>query len=64
LIKQVTTDENAKKITKTIIRFASNLDIQTIAEFVEDKESLEILEGMGVDFIQGYHIGKPKPTLV
>lgn len=64
LIKQITTDENARKITKTIIRFASNLDIQTVAEFVEDEASLNLLESMGVDFIQGYYIGKPKPTLV
>jgi len=64
LVKKVATDKNAKKITKTIIRFAHNLEIETIAEFVEDKESLEILKEMGVDFIQGYYIGKPKPTLV
>ncbi len=64
LVKKVATDENAKKITKTIIKFAHSLEIETIAEFVEEKKSLEILQEMGVDFIQGYYIGKPKPTLV
>ncbi len=64
LVKQITTDENAKKITQTIIKFASNLNIKTVAEFVEDKAALNLLEEMGVDFIQGYYIGKPKPTLV
>ena len=59
LVKKVATDNNAKKITRTIIQFAHSLDIETIAEFVEDKESLAILEEMGVDFIQGYYIGKP-----
>lgn len=63
LVKKVATDQNAKKITKTIIKFAANLEIQTIAEFVEDKESLELLEAMGVDFVQGYYIGKPESGL-
>ena len=64
LVKKVATDKNAEKITKTIIKFAHSLEIETIAEFVEDKKSLNILQEMGVDFIQGYYIGKPKPTLV
>ncbi len=63
LVKFITTDENSKVIVTTIINFASNLDLKTIAEFVEDKDSLDLLEKMGVDFIQGYYIGKPSPEL-
>lgn len=63
LVKHVTTDENSKTIIKTIVNFASNLGLKTIAEFVEDDESLKILEDIGVDFIQGYYIGKPSSTL-
>lgn len=64
LVKYITTDINSKKITQTIITFASQLEIKTIAEFVEDQEALDLLNEMGVDFIQGYKIGKPEPTLV
>ncbi len=63
LVKNVAIDKNAEKITKTIIKFASSLDIKTIAEFVEDKKSLEILKEMGVDYVQGYYIGKPESGL-
>ena len=63
LVKYITTDENSKKITNTIINFASDLGVKTIAEYVEDKESLELLTQMGVDYIQGYYIGKPQATL-
>lgn len=63
LVKYITTDENSRVITKTIINFASNLGLKTIAEFVEDRDALEILEKMGVDFIQGYYIGKPDSGL-
>ncbi len=34
---------------------------RTIAEFVENGEVLEALRGMGLDYAQGYYIGKPQP---
>lgn len=63
LVKFITTDENSRVVVKTIINFASNLGLKTIAEYVEDKDSLELLEKMGVDFVQGYYIGKPNTGL-
>lgn len=63
LVKKVASDENAKKIVKTIIQFASSLEIETIGEFVEDRKSLEILEKMDIDYVQGYYIGKPESGL-
>ena len=63
LVKYITSDENSRIITKTIINFASSLGLKTIAEFVEDKDSFEMLEKMGVDYIQGYYIGKPQEGL-
>ncbi|MDK9692928.1 MAG: EAL domain-containing protein [Sulfurimonas sp.] len=63
LVKFITTDESSRVIVKTIVNFASNLGLKTIAEFVEDRDSLELLEKMGVDFIQGYYIGKPSSDL-
>lgn len=63
LVRHITKDENSRVIVRTIINFASNLNLKTIAEFVEDKESTDMLEKMGVDFIQGYYIGKPESGL-
>ncbi len=63
LVKFITTDESSRVIVKTIVNFASNLGLKTIAEFVEDRDSLELLEKMGVDFVQGYYIGKPGSNL-
>ena len=34
---------------------------ETIAEFVEDDDSIGLLRGLGVDYVQGYAIGKPAP---
>jgi len=63
LVKNILTDENSKKITQTIINFAKDLNMQTIAEFVEDKESLELLKEMNSDYAQGYYIGKPSGNI-
>jgi len=64
LVKFVTTDESSRVIVKTIINFASNLGLKTIAEYVEDKDALDLLEKMGVDFVQGYYIGKPDKNIL
>ncbi len=37
------------------------MDMQTIAEFVENDEILEKLREIGVDYAQGYGIGRPEP---
>ena len=63
LVKHIIDDENSRKITQTIINFAKDLNLKTIAEFVENKESLELLEAMGSDYVQGYYIGKPESFL-
>jgi Amt family ammonium transporter len=34
---------------------------KTVAEFVENKAIVERLIELGVDYAQGYHIGKPQP---
>ena len=37
---------------------------KTVAEGVETPEILALLRGYGVDYAQGYHIGRPKPQLL
>lgn len=36
--------------------------IKTIAEGIEDQETLDHVRGLGVDFFQGYHLGRPSPV--
>jgi EAL domain-containing protein (putative c-di-GMP-specific phosphodiesterase class I) len=38
------------------------LGLRTIAEFVESEAILDRLRDFGVDFAQGYHVGKPAPV--
>ncbi|WP_345980616.1 EAL domain-containing protein [Sulfurimonas sp. HSL3-2] len=63
LVRNILTDRNSKIITQSIINFAKDMGVKTIAEFVEDKESMELLREMGADYIQGYYIGEPTDGL-
>lgn len=49
-----------KALVKSIHEIAHVIDARTIAEFVEDAELLEVLAEIGIDFVQGYHIGRPQ----
>ena len=44
----------------TLSEIAADHDV-TIAEFVEDRNVLDILKRIGVDYAQGYEIGRPQP---
>ncbi|GEM_PF-229740 len=53
--------ENYRVLVKSIIDFAHNTGGEVIAEGVETKEQLGILENMGCSFVQGYYFSKPLP---
>jgi EAL domain-containing protein (putative c-di-GMP-specific phosphodiesterase class I) len=36
---------------------------KTVAEFVSDEQTIELLRGYGVDYAQGYAVGRPQPSL-
>jgi diguanylate cyclase (GGDEF)-like protein/PAS domain S-box-containing protein len=42
---------------------AKTLNLQTIAEYVQDKETVQFLTETGIEYAQGYFIGKPEPLL-
>lgn len=50
-------------LVKSMIDIAHSLGKKTVAEFVERESTLELLRGYGVDFVQGYLVGKPQPKV-
>jgi diguanylate cyclase (GGDEF)-like protein len=48
-------------IVEAINEICHKLGIKTVAEFVEDAETLEIVRNIGIDQAQGYVIGRPVP---
>jgi PAS domain S-box-containing protein len=59
LIKNIDTDINAKVLVKTIVNFAKELNILTIAEYVENSTIYEIVKEIGIDYSQGYFFSQP-----
>jgi EAL domain-containing protein (putative c-di-GMP-specific phosphodiesterase class I) len=51
-----------REIVKAIVLLARSVGRHTIAEFVPDAETLELLAELGVDLAQGFHIGRPRPV--
>jgi diguanylate cyclase (GGDEF)-like protein/PAS domain S-box-containing protein len=49
-------------MVRAIVGVAHGLGIQTIAESVADDETIQMLRTYGVDFAQGFHIGRPAPV--
>nr|WP_242513131.1 EAL domain-containing protein [Halochromatium salexigens] len=46
---------------KAVVEMAHNMNKRVVAEFVDSEVILEILHDIGVDFAQGYFIGRPLP---
>jgi EAL domain-containing protein (putative c-di-GMP-specific phosphodiesterase class I) len=63
-IKNILVSEKDEKVVKAIVGLAQTLGVETIAEFVENEEIFRVLEACGVNYAQGYHIGKPEDHLV
>jgi len=63
LIKNILNDKNAQIIVKTIINFAKEVNMQVIAEYVENEKTFEYLKTLGVDCFQGYFFSPPKENI-
>jgi len=61
-VMNMVNDEEARGIVKTCIMLGHELNMQVVAEGVEDSETLELLKGMGCNIVQGYHIARPMPA--
>jgi len=48
-------------ILSSLVGVANGLGKRTIAEFVDEQATIELLRELGVDLAQGYAIGRPQP---
>ena len=61
-IQSLASDSNDQVIVRATIIMAHSLNLKTIAEGVETREQLAILQEYGCDEIQGYLFSKPLPV--
>ena len=64
LIENIDHNDDAEIITRTIVSFAKELGIQTIAEYVHSPAVLQKVKMIGIDYAQGFHIGKPEQKFI
>lgn len=63
-VRGLLADESNRLFVAAMIQIAHNLKMQTVAEHVEDAATLDILLSLGVDLVQGFHVGRPGPLLI
>ena len=60
-VREVTTDEISRSMVNAMCQIGKTMGLQMIAEYVGDDETIYVLKRAGVDFVQGFHVGKPAP---
>jgi len=63
-IKDLKKNMKNRTITRAIVNLAKTLGIKTVAEYVEDEGIYDLIKGCGIDYAQGYYIGKAEPQLL
>ncbi len=60
-VRSCTVNHTDRLVVKAVVELAKGMGKLTIAEFVGDQETLCVLRELGVDYLQGFHLGKPAP---
>jgi diguanylate cyclase (GGDEF)-like protein/PAS domain S-box-containing protein len=60
-IQNLHKDAIDQTLVRSMIQVIQALGKRAVAEYVENEEILNILKTMGIDYVQGYHIGYPLP---
>ncbi|GAA2678842.1 EAL domain-containing protein [Actinoplanes palleronii] len=50
-------------LVRALVQVCQAYGIHTVAEFVQDEATLRMLRELGVDYVQGYLIGRPSPVV-
>ena len=62
-VRNLHTSREDRGLVQAITNVAKTFNKKVVAEFVENGEILKILQRFGVDYAQGFHIGKPEPSI-
>ncbi len=60
-VRDLASNTTNQHLVKAMVNIAHALGQRTIAEGVETVETLDLLREFGVDYAQGFHIGRPQP---
>jgi EAL domain-containing protein (putative c-di-GMP-specific phosphodiesterase class I) len=60
-VRDVVENPRSRAVVSGIVSLAAGFGQRTIAEGVENATTLAVLRSLGVDLVQGFHIGRPAP---
>ncbi len=63
LVKRLDTDTSAQALVRAVVAFCRELGIATVAEFVHSEAVHRAVCELGIDYSQGYFLGRPSPSL-
>jgi PAS domain S-box-containing protein len=62
-VRDLVRSDSSHHVVEAVVSLARNFGYKTVAEGVEDEETLQLLGSLGVDYAQGYLLGRPRPAL-
>jgi PAS domain S-box-containing protein len=62
LVASLSESRTSQLIVKALVDVAAGTGMSTVAVFVSDEETVRMLRQLGVDFAQGYTVGRPRPV--
>jgi len=60
LVQNMSESQRARKIVRHIQAMAKDMGLITVAEFIGDQRTADLLRDMGIDWGQGFHFGRPE----
>ncbi|MCG6535964.1 MAG: EAL domain-containing protein, partial [Syntrophales bacterium LBB04] len=63
-IRNMIMNDKDMAIVKTLLVLTKEFKIRTVAEYVEHRDIYEAVKELGIDYSQGYFVGKPSPELL
>src|SRR3954451_8279746 len=61
-VRGVRENPTDRLVIEPVVAIARGLGTPSLAEFVTDEDVLEAVRELGVDFAQGFHLGRPVPV--
>ncbi|MFO1386198.1 MAG: EAL domain-containing protein [Chitinivorax sp.] len=59
-VRDLLKDQDSQIFVRGMVSMAHSMGKQTVAEFVESQEVLDMLQAFGVDMVQGYYLDRPR----
>ena len=61
LVKDLAESEADREFVSALAKLAHDIGVEVIAEFVQDEATMEFLAECGIEYAQGYYLGRPEP---